>query len=117
DSNFPYRTIFRSVTYKESTEIEDALKGQNPLLRPAGFFSRNSEKVTINVDYDEAALQEKIQNIKADTQEQTQPVSAYPKFDGNSFVVEPEVYGTAVDIYLLTETVQQYMRQFGGRMR
>ena len=67
-----------SLTYKESSEIEDALKGQNPLLWPAGFFSRNSEKVTINVDYDEAALQEKIQNIKAVTQEQTQPVSAYP---------------------------------------
>ena len=27
-----------SLTYKESSEIEDALKGQNPLLWPAGIF-------------------------------------------------------------------------------
>ena len=105
-----------SLTYKESSEIEDALKGQNPLLWPAGFFSRNSEKVTINVDYDEAALQEKIQNIKAVTQEQTQPVSAYPKFDGNSFVVEPEVYGTAVDIDMLTEKIKQYISEFESEL-
>lgn len=105
-----------SLTYKESSEIEDALKGQNPLLWPAGFFSRNSEKVTINVDYDEAALQEKIQNIKAVTQEQTQPVSAYPKFDGNSFVVEPEVYGTAVDIDMLAEKIKQYISEFESEL-
>lgn len=105
-----------SLTYKESSEIEDALKGQNPLLWPAGFFSRNSEKVTINVDYNEAALQEKIQNIKAVTQEQTQPVSAYPKFDGNSFVVEPEVYGTAVDIDMLTEKIKQYISEFESEL-
>ena len=72
--------------------------------------------MTINVDYDEAALQEKIQNIKAVTQEQTQPVSAYPKFDGNSFVVEPEVYGTAVDIDMLTEKIKQYISEFESEL-
>ena len=84
-----------SLTYKENSEIDDALSSQNPLLWPMGFFSKNSAKVTVDVDYDEAVLEEKIQAIKAVTQEQTQPSSAYPKFDGNSFVVEPEVYGTA----------------------
>ena len=62
--------------------------------------------------YDEDALAEKIESVKAVTQEQTQPVSAYPKFDGNSFVVEPEVYGTAVDKEVLTEKIREYITEF-----
>ena len=105
-----------SLTYKENSDIDDALSAQNPLLWPMGFFSKNSAKVTIDVDYDEAALQEKIQIIKAVTQEQTQPSSAYPKFDGTSFVVEPEVYGTAVDTDVLTEKIKQYITEFKSEL-
>ena len=53
--------------------------------------------MTVEVGYDEAALTEKIQSLKAVTKEQTQPTSAYPKYDGNSLVIQPETYGTAVD--------------------
>lgn len=105
-----------SLTYKENSDIDDALSAQNPLLWPMGFFSKNSAKVTIDVDYDEATLQEKIQTIKAVTQEQTQPSSAYPKFDGTSFVVEPEVYGTAVDTDVLTEKIKQYITEFKSEL-
>ena len=101
-----------SLTYQENNDIEDALSAQNPLLWPMAFFEKSSASVTIDVGYDEDALAEKIESVKAVTQEQTQPVSAYPKFDGNSFVVEPEVYGTAVDKEVLTEKIREYITEF-----
>ncbi len=101
-----------SLEYRESTEVEDALKKQNPLLWVKAFFSKTATDVTVSVEYDEAALAERIQSIQAVTAEQTEPVSAYPKFDGNSFVVEPEVYGTAVDMEVLSETIGKYITEF-----
>lgn len=100
------------LTYKESSEIEDALKKQNPLLWPAGFFSQSSTQVSVGVDYDEALLDEKLQSIKAMSKEQTEPVSAYPKYNGNLFEVEPEVYGSAVGTEALKEKTVQYITEF-----
>ncbi len=101
-----------SLTYEESDDIQKALDAQNPLLWPKAFFSVSSTNVTIDVGYDEEALNSKIQEVKAVTQEQTDPVSAYPKFDGNSFVVEPEVYGTAVNMDVLTQKITEYITEF-----
>lgn len=101
-----------SLVYKENSEVEDALKKQNPLLWVTSFFSKSSTDVRIQVSYDDQALEEKIQSIKAVTQEQTEPVSAYPKFDGSSFVVEPEVYGTAVNMEALTEKIEEHITEF-----
>lgn len=101
-----------SLTYEENSDIQDALDRQNPLLWVTSFFSRSTADVTIEVDYDEQALEEKIQSIRAVQQEQTDPVSAHPEFDGNSFVVEPEVYGTAVDMDNLTDKIKEYITEF-----
>lgn len=101
-----------SLVYKEDSSVENALEKQNPLLWATSLFSKNSQDVSIQVDYDESALDEKIQSIKAVTQEQTEPVSAYPKFDGESFVVEPEVYGTAVDMEVLSEKIKEHIVEF-----
>lgn len=101
-----------SLVYRENSEVEDALKKQNPLLWVTSFFSKTSNDVRIQVDFDEQVLDEKIQSIKAVTQEQTEPVSAYPKYDGSSFVVEPEVYGTAVNLEVLTEKIKEHISEF-----
>lgn len=101
-----------SLVYREDSSVEDALKKQNPLLWAGSLFSKSSQDIRVQVDYDEHALEEKIQSVKAVTQEQTEPASAYPKFDGNSFVAEPEVYGTAVDLEVLTEKIKEYITEF-----
>lgn len=101
-----------SLVYKDDSSVEDALQKQNPLLWVTSFFSKTSQDIRIQVDYNENALEERIQSVKAVTQEQTEPVSAYPKFDGNTFVVEPEVYGTAVDMEVLTEKIKDYITEF-----
>ena len=106
-----------SLTYVENDDIRNALDSQNPLLWPSALFSQSSTDVTVEVGYDEAALTEKIQSLKAVTKEQTQPTSAYPKYDGNSFVIQPETYGTAVDLEVLTEKVKQYITEFKTELR
>lgn len=101
-----------SLQYKENSDIQDALEAQNPLLWITSLFSKTNTDVTIDVEYDQGELTQKIQEIQAVTQEQTDPVSAYPKFDGESFVVEPEVYGTAVDVDALTSKIKEYITEF-----
>lgn len=105
-----------SLAYKENSDVEKALKEQNPLLWVTSFFSTTDKDIQVQVDYDEQVLEEKIQSIKAVTQEQTEPVSAYPKFDGNSFVVEPEVYGTAVNMEVLTAKIKEYISAFEPKL-
>lgn len=101
-----------SLVYKEDSSVEDALKKQNPILWVTSLFSKSSQNINIQVDYDESELEEKIQSVKAVTQEQTEPASAYPKFDGESFVVEPEVYGTAVNMDVLSEKIKEHITEF-----
>ena len=101
-----------SLTYKENDDIKQALKKQNGFLWPAAFFSKNSAKVTVEVSYDQSALDSKIQSLQAVTAEQVPAQSAYPKFDGEKFVIEPEVIGTAVNMDVLKEKVHQYISEF-----
>ena len=58
-----------SLVYKENSDIEDALKKQNAFLWPQAFFSKSSAEVTIEVGYDEAALESKIESVQALNQE------------------------------------------------
>ena len=105
-----------SLVYKENSDIEDALKKQNAFLWPQAFFSKSSAEVTIEVGYDEAALESKIEAVQALNQEQTDPQSAYPKYDGNSFVVEPEVYGTKVDVDTFKAKVKDAITNFKSEL-
>ena len=101
-----------SLSYEANDEIENALKSQNPFLWPSAFFAESTTDVTVQVSYDEEALNEQIQSLNAVTREQTQPVSASPEYNGESYEVKAEVYGTAVDIDVLTEKVKQYISEF-----
>lgn len=101
-----------SLEYKKTDDLQKALKNQKQLLWIVSLFSKSSEDVNVSVDYDEKALEEKIQTLQAVTAEQTQPVSAHPEFDGNSFVVAKETVGTAVDMDTLTSKVKEYITEF-----
>ena len=101
-----------SLEYKENNDIENALKNQNAFLWPMAFFVKNSTEVTIDVGYNEAALNEKIENLQAVKAEQIPATNAYPKYDGMQYVVEPEVLGTAVELDILREKIHKYISEF-----
>ena len=100
------------LEYKASDEAEAAIKDQNAFLWPTGIFSKKSCQIELEVSYDESKLQQEIQNLQTVMREQIEPKSAYPKFDGNQFVIEPEEIGTAVDRDVLNEKINQYITEF-----
>ena len=101
-----------SLKYNENKDIENVLKKQNSFLWPQAFFVKNSSKATVEVSYDREALEDKIRTLQAVKAEQIPPTSAYPKFNGTEYVVEPEVTGTEVNQELLREKIHQYISEF-----
>lgn len=101
-----------SLAYKENSRVQDALENQRQLLWLISLFSESDTDITIEVEYDEAALEGKIQNLQAVTAEQVDPVAAHPEYDGNSFVVAEEQYGTTVDMETLTAKIKEHITEF-----
>ncbi|CUX49891.1 L,D-transpeptidase family protein [Clostridium sp. C105KSO13] len=105
-----------SLVYKESDAVEKELKKQNGFLWPAALFSEDSSEVNIKVSYDQSALENKVKSLQAVSAEQIAPESAHPEFDGEKFVVKPEVIGTAVDMDTLNKKVSQYITEFKPKL-
>lgn len=96
-----------ALSYEGNAEAEGLMKKQNAFLWPGAFFTENVSGVETGVEYDTELLKEKLQTLKAVTEEQIEPVSAAPQFDGNQFVPGREQEGTAVDMESLAEAVRK----------
>lgn len=94
-----------SLEYKGSAGAEKVLEEQNGFLWIISFFSKDDRTVDVGISYDEDALAERIASLNVLSGEQTPAVSAYPKYDGEKFVVEPEQYGNSVDKEALKEKI------------
>lgn len=100
------------LEYRAGTETEKLLKDQNGFAWPKAFFTENSRKVSVNVSYNEESLNQRISQLSCLQTEQTPAENAKPEFDGNQYVIKPEVYGNAVDKERLTEQVKVYITEF-----
>ena len=98
--------------YRAGTETEKLLKDQNGFAWPKAFFTENSRKVSVNVSYNEESLNQRISQLSCLQTEQTPAENAKPEFDGNQYVIKPEVYGNAVDKERLTEQVKDHITEF-----
>lgn len=87
-----------SMVYKKSKKLAQALKGQNAFLWPSMLWKKNEIKVELGFEFDWQLLEEKIQALKSfENEGKTDPESAKPEFDGEKFIVKPEVIGTKID--------------------
>lgn len=100
------------LEYRAGTETEKLLKDQNGFAWPKAFFTENSRKVSVNVSYNEESLNQRISQLSCLQTEQTSAENAKPEFDGNQYVIKPEVYGNAVDKERLTEQVKVHITEF-----
>lgn len=100
------------LEYRAGTEAEKLLKDQNGFAWPKAFFTENSRKVSVNVSYNEESLNQRISQLSCLQTEQTPAENAKPEFDGNQYVIKPEVYGNAVDKERLTEQVRVHITEF-----
>lgn len=95
------------LVYEGADGLKKIMGGQNWVLWPGALFDNYSNDVDIEVSYDEEKLNGEINSLQAVTGEQIPAVSAYPKFDGKQYVVEPEQYGTAVQPEVLSEKIAE----------
>ncbi len=86
-----------SMVWDDNLKLDYILDKQNAFAWPLEYFRDKSEDVIFKVSCDESALLKRVDILDAVADEPVPPQSAYPKFDGNAFVIEPEVYGTALD--------------------
>ena len=93
------------LEYESASDLGKILNGQRSFLWPGAFLGDHEDEAKIEVSYDADKLTEKIDSLQAVTGEQTPAVSAYPKFDGKEYVIEPEQYGTAVQREILEEKI------------
>ena len=100
------------LEYRAGTEAATLLKDQNGFAWPKAFFTENSRKVSVNVSYNEESLNQRISQLSCLQTEQTPAENAKPEFDGNQYVIKPEVYGNAVDKERLTEQVKVHITEF-----
>ena len=100
------------LEYRAGTEAEKLLKDQNGFAWPKAFFMENSRKVSVNVSYNEESLNQRISQLSCLQTEQTPAENAKPEFDGNQYVIKPEVYGNAVDKERLTDQVKVHITEF-----
>lgn len=87
-----------SLSYKKSDELKELLKAQNPFLWPKAFFEKPEITASVGVEYDKGKLTEKMNGLACKKAEnQVASVSAYPAFNGEEFVVSPEVIGSQLN--------------------
>lgn len=101
-----------SLTSRESGEIEALLKKQNAFGWPLKLWDKKASDVRVELSYDTVALEKRIQSLDAVTAEQIPATSAFPKYDGNTYVIEPESYGTAVNIDAVKECISNSIQTF-----
>lgn len=100
------------LTFRDDGQIQSLLENQNQWLWPISFFRMIEEATTMVVDFNQEALQQQINQIQAVTAEQIPPTNATIVFDGDTFVIEPEVYGTAVKMAELQDAVIHAITNF-----
>lgn len=90
--------------------IEKVIREQNSFAWIASLFGKNEQEIDLEISYDAEKLDGIITEKNLLNEEGTDSVSAYPKYDGSQFVVEPEVYGTKVDAELLKQKIDEKVK-------
>ena len=100
-----------SLDIKGNQAFENVLHMQNVFLWPISLFKKTSHEITLDVIYDQNQLNEKIHQLPAVTKEQIPSENARPEFDGNQYVIIPEVFGTEIDVAQLEAKIKQYISE------
>ena len=98
-----------SLQCAENSIAEKMLKSQNVFLWPASLFAKTSQALTIPVRYDKSLLEKKIEELQLISPEQIPSENAKPEYNGDIYVVKPEVIGTSIDLDVLTEKINLYL--------
>ncbi len=86
------------LTYQDDKSLEKTKERQNSWLWPVQIFQDKEYEVSMNSSYDEASLEQVVGQLACmQDANTTQPQNAQIQDNGTSYVIVPEVLGTALD--------------------
>lgn len=100
-----------SLKYKRNDYIDQILKDQKALFWIQAVFGKNEKKMQIAVSYDKDKLNNLIQIFSGAPENQQMSENAKPEFNGEQYIIKPEVIGTAVNQELFHEKVKEYISE------
>lgn len=101
-----------SMTCGNLSDIKELLKKQRSLLWLPALLNLHKEDLHLKVSYDDNLFLEKVDSFQVLSADFQEAKSAYPKFDGEKYVIEPEVYGTQIDKEYLIEKLEKAFANF-----
>ncbi|MGL6197319.1 MAG: L,D-transpeptidase family protein [Lachnospiraceae bacterium] len=96
-----------SIKLKKGEALENILKKHEAFLWPISLFREDVKKIDIKLTYDKDKLEQEIKGLKIISAEANPGEDARPEFDGEKYVIVPEVY--AINQEKFTEKVQEYI--------
>lgn len=91
--------------------IENELKKQKVLKWPYYLFQEKEIVLDFEIRYNQNSLRTAISNLSFVMQEQEEPISAIPVFDGQQYTIQEEVMGNKVDLNRAMKEVVACMRK------
>ena len=99
------------VTYKNDDAISRLARKQNYFLWPVALFKEQNIHLSLHMEYDEEKLNQAVGRLHVLKVEQTEPVSAYPEYNGKEYVIQEEQYGTKILTDQLTSQIKQAIQE------
>lgn len=85
------------LTLAGEEAAKELMQKQKAFLWPASLFGAGKAQAAMHVEYDRDILEQKIRSLPFFSEEEGEPVSAHPQFDGETFVIIPETYAMEVE--------------------
>lgn len=96
------------LQFTSANQIQDLMDGQNRKMWFTSLWQTQELEAERGVKFDEEKFDETIAKLDClNSKKQKKSKSAYPKFEGNTFVVVPEVFGTELDKDIFREVVSE----------
>lgn len=104
------------LLYQDKGQLKKIKKKQNGFLWPKALFIDQDVDLKLQTMFDEKELDKKMNELHCVTRgDQTDPVNAFPKYNGNTFKIEPEVQGTKINTEnlkkLLIENISGFQKE------
>lgn len=94
-----------SMSYGSSPGLKKQVKKQNTFAWFLTFFDNKKRDIHIATTFDREKLTEVVGSLSILSEEYAEAVSAFPKYDGQQFVIEPEVYGIQIERKIFEEKI------------
>lgn len=105
------------IAYMKGDELTNLIKKQNVFLWPVSLWEKQELEASVGVSFDKTKLEACLDSLSImQPENQTDPVAAYPEYDGEKFSVKEEDLGSRIIADVFKEKVASYINGFQNEM-